>query len=206
MNESTQTDKVATKTAGKIAPSGTEFNASAENSCSVDPLAVASEKLLAAPISALGYQLLAVSFINTRTRILRVLIDSPNGIGLHDCSKVSELVSRLLDVEGLVTGGQYQLEVTSPGLFRRLREERHFLQSVGKRVKVFIASEWLSQADQPSLPVQIGVIKAVKEGMLHLEVAKQILILPLSQIDTAQLAPILNFNNSKLNSVIESRT
>ena len=58
-----------------------------------------------------------------------------DGIGLDDCEKVSLAVSALLDVEDPLPG-QYNLEVSSPGLDRTLKKVEHFQRFVGEEVKV----------------------------------------------------------------------
>jgi ribosome maturation factor RimP len=70
-----------------------------------------------------------------RRRILRVAVTRPGGVDLDTISRTSEKLSRRLDLEDF--GGEgYELEVTSPGLERALKEPRHFRASVGEQVKV----------------------------------------------------------------------
>ena len=68
-------------------------------------------------------------------RTLRIYIDSPDGIGVDDCSKVSYQVSGVLDVEDPIPG-RYQLEVSSPGLDRPLFALSHFERFIGSLVKL----------------------------------------------------------------------
>lgn len=68
-------------------------------------------------------------------RVVRVYIDRPaGGVTLDDCSNVSKGLSLLLDVEDVVPGGAYSLEVSSPGLERPLREKWHFDAAVGSKI------------------------------------------------------------------------
>lgn len=67
--------------------------------------------------------------------IFRVLITSAEGINLDKCAEVSRLLSPLLDVSEPM-GGIYNLEVSSPGIERRLKKPLHFKASVGCLVKV----------------------------------------------------------------------
>lgn len=87
-------------------------------------------------IAALGFELVGVEFMegNRRSR-LRIYIDSANGINVDDCAKVSHQVSGVLDVEDPVAG-QYDLEVSSPGLDRPLFEAEHFERFAGERVRL----------------------------------------------------------------------
>src|SRR5271167_3827817 len=74
---------------------------------------------------------------NRQNRILRVYIDAEGGqVSVEQCANVSKGLSLLLDVEDLVPGGAYELEVSSPGVERVLRLPWHFKTAVGKDVKV----------------------------------------------------------------------
>lgn len=73
-------------------------------------------------------------------RILRVFIDKEGdeGVSIDDCSKVSRGLDLVLDVEDLVPGGAYQLEVSSPGLDRHLSQPWHFEKAKGENVVVHL--------------------------------------------------------------------
>lgn len=66
---------------------------------------------------------------------LRVFIDSPNGISIDDCTKVSHAIDPIID-EADPIDVSYYLEVCSPGLERELTRPNHFEKSVGKTVKI----------------------------------------------------------------------
>ncbi|MDH3517754.1 MAG: ribosome maturation factor RimP [Acidimicrobiia bacterium] len=68
-------------------------------------------------------------------RTLRVLVDCEGGIGLDRLAEVSAGISRLID-DALEIEDSYQLEVSSPGLERKLKRPGHFLKSVGREVSV----------------------------------------------------------------------
>jgi ribosome maturation factor RimP len=79
-------------------------------------------------------------------RILRVFIDKSKapeetaieaaggGVSLDDCANVSKGLSLLLDVEDIISGGAYHLEVSSPGLERKLSKPWHFESVIGKKI------------------------------------------------------------------------
>ena len=93
-------------------------------------------KLLEPTIERLGYQLWDLEVkLGGKHGVLRVFIDKPDGIGLDDCEKVSLAVSALLDVEDPLPG-HYDLEVSSPGLDRKLTKIEHFQRFEGETVKV----------------------------------------------------------------------
>lgn len=73
-----------------------------------------------------------------QSRILRVFIDKEGdeGVSIDDCSRVSRGLDLVLDVEDLVPGGTYNLEVSSPGLERRLTQAWHFQKAVGEKVQL----------------------------------------------------------------------
>jgi ribosome maturation factor RimP len=70
-------------------------------------------------------------------RVLRVYIDRDAGtVSIDDCANVSRGLNLLLDVEDLIPGGRYELEVSSPGLERRLSKDWHFARAVGQPVRL----------------------------------------------------------------------
>lgn len=71
-----------------------------------------------------------------RGRILRVYIDKEGGVGIEDCSNVSKALNLRLDVEDVVPGEMYNLEVSTPGLDRHLKKSWHFEKAVGKKIFV----------------------------------------------------------------------
>lgn len=82
-------------------------------------------------VGGLGYQLVDVERLGGG--LLRVSLDAENGIGLEDCERVSRQLSHLFAVEQV----DYQrLEVSSPGLDRRLKRAQDFARFVGKEVNV----------------------------------------------------------------------
>jgi ribosome maturation factor RimP len=99
--------------------------------------------------SGLGLEVVDVEFrggAGKQGRGLRITIDRPDaaaiggedGIGVthDDCANLSSEVSTILDVEDVVPGGEYVLEVSSPGLDRRLSRPKDFERFVGSRVKL----------------------------------------------------------------------
>lgn len=70
------------------------------------------------------------------TRLVRISIDKPEGVTLGDCELVSHQVGTILDVEGVVPGGRYTLEVSSPGLERKLLKANDYERFRGKKAKV----------------------------------------------------------------------
>lgn len=99
-------------------------------------LEIKIEKLLEKKINSLGYELYDVIYEKeAKDYYLRIFIDSSDGIDLEDCEKVSNSISDVLDEADYIKE-QYFLEVSSSGLERVLRQDKHFESSIGKEVEV----------------------------------------------------------------------
>ena len=114
--------------------------------------------------------------------VLRLTIDSPDGIGLEDCEKVSHAASALLDVEDPVPG-EYSLEVSSPGLDRKLTKVDHFQRFEGETLKVTMR-----------FPINgrrrfRGTLVSSDDKNIVVEVDGEAYSLPLATIDAARLVP-----------------
>jgi ribosome maturation factor RimP len=71
-----------------------------------------------------------------KARMLRIYIDKPGGVTHEDCSNFSREAGTIFDVEDAVPGGSYLLEVSSPGLDRKLSKPDDFERFVGSLVKI----------------------------------------------------------------------
>jgi ribosome maturation factor RimP len=71
-----------------------------------------------------------------KARMLRIVIDKPSGVTHEDCANLSREVGTILDVEDAIPGGSYTLEVSSPGLDRRLTRPADYERFAGSRVKL----------------------------------------------------------------------
>ncbi len=71
-----------------------------------------------------------------KARTLRITIDKPQGVTHDDCANVSRELSTILDVEDAVPGAAYTLEVSSPGLDRKLERPQDFERFTGNRIKL----------------------------------------------------------------------
>ncbi|MGW1885258.1 ribosome maturation factor RimP [Streptomyces sp. NPDC001970] len=67
-----------------------------------------------------------------RRRVLRVVVDSEEGVDLDACAELSRVISDKLDETDAMGEGEYQLEVTSPGAERPLKEHRHYVRAKGR--------------------------------------------------------------------------
>jgi ribosome maturation factor RimP len=83
-------------------------------------------------LSMMGFELIDIEFVG---KSLRLTIDKPGGVTLGDCVSVTRRVSLLLDTEDPIESN-YRLEVSSPGLNRKLKTAREFEHFSGRRAKV----------------------------------------------------------------------
>ena len=141
------------------------------------------EKLLEPAIERLGYELTDIEVrLGGQGGLVRLTIDKPDGIDLEDCEKVSHAMSALLDVEDPVPGN-YNLEVSSPGLDRKLTKFEHFQRFEGETLKVTMR-----------FPIEgrrrfRGKLLSSNEENIVVEVDGESHSLPLTMIDTARLVP-----------------
>jgi len=136
-------------------------------------------QLLETTVGGLGYELVAWER-SGKASMLRVFVDKPSGIDVDDCAKVSQQLSRVLEVEGIDYG---RLEVSSPGLDRVLRKDRDFVRFAGEKARLKLR---LALDGQRNF---VGTLRAVNDGKLELEVDGKLLALDLSNIEKARLVP-----------------
>ena len=87
-------------------------------------------------IESQGYELVDVELKGAgKSSVLRVFIDRPAGISHRDCELVSEQVGTVIDVEELIPSS-YTLEVSSPGLDRKLVKESDYTRFEGKLARI----------------------------------------------------------------------
>ena len=96
----------------------------------------ASAKRPSAWRGRLGMEVVDVEWKVGKQRFLRVYIDKPEGISHRDCETVSNQLSVILDVEDLVPGPHYILEVSSPGLDRKLTRPAEFERFAGRLARI----------------------------------------------------------------------
>ncbi len=137
------------------------------------------EQLLDVTVTGLGYELVAWER-SGKGALLRIFVDKPGGVEIDDCARVSQHVSRVLEVEGV----RYdRLEVSSPGLDRVLRKDADFARFAGERARLKLR---MAQGGQRNFT---GILRAVNDGKLELEVEGESLAFDLSNIEKARLVP-----------------
>ncbi len=96
-------------------------------------------------------------------RVLRIFIDKPEGVTHADCERISQHVGTILDVEDVIPGGRYTLEVSSPGVERKLSRPNEFERFIGQKVKVVLRQPVENQK------LWVGALKNFAEGIVTLE-------------------------------------
>lgn len=123
-----------------------------------------------------------------KARLLRLFIDKPGGVTHEDCAFVSRELGTILDVEDAIPGGSYTLEVSSPGLDRKLVKAADYERFAGNRVRVSTRE-----------PVEgnrhfDGRLQGLRDGRVAVEVSSKklparIVEIELGNIDKANLIP-----------------
>ena len=141
------------------------------------------ERLIEPAVEQLGYELSDLELkLDGRDGIVRVFIDKPDGVDLTDCEIVSRQLSAVLDVEDPLPG-HYRLEVSSPGLDRKLTKPEHFQRFIGETIRVKLR-----------FPVDgrrnfRGTLKAADEEQIEVEVDRESHSLQTATIESARLVP-----------------
>src|SRR5499427_8473512 len=139
-------------------------------------------RLIQDVVEGQGYEFVDAEFKGGgKNSVLRIFIDKPAGISHSDCGLVSEQVGTVLDVEDLIPSS-YTLEVSSPGLDRKLVKESDYTRFDGKLARV-----------QTRIPLNRqkvfrGRLQGLHDGKVRLELPKgDLLEIPLDVIQEARL-------------------
>lgn len=140
-------------------------------------------KLIEPIVEGLGYECVGIEYNpHPKHGMLRVYIDSENGILLEDCTKVSHQLSGVLDVEDPIQG-EYQLEISSPGEDRPFFKLSQFEKYIGKNVSVHLFK-----------PIEkrrkiTGLIQAVEGDDVVLQEGERTIRVPFQAMSKARLVP-----------------
>lgn len=149
------------------------------------------EALLAPVILAQGCELWGLEFSTQgRHSLLRVYIDSPAGVMLEDCERISRQISAVMDVEDPIASA-YTLEVSSPGLDRQLYTPSQFISYIGHRIAVRLRAPYQGRRRFQ------GLLNGLEDGDLVLQVDDTEYLLPLESIDKANVVPVFAEQSTK---------
>jgi len=133
-------------------------------------------------VAGMGFELVDAQASNGG-RLLRLFIDKPGGVDLEDCAAVSRQLTRVLEVEGI---DYERLEVSSPGLDRRLRKAGDFARFSGRKAEVRMRTP-----DASGRRRFVGVLRGAEAGLVSMELEGQTVRLALEDVDRAKLIPEL---------------
>ncbi len=134
-------------------------------------------------VTSLGYELVGIEYLKQDGGgLLRVYIDKDQGIMLDDCQAVSHQLSGVLDVEDPIPGN-YNLEISSPGMDRPLFKASDYQRFAGNRVKVRLAR---AQGGRKNYK---GVLQGIEDDEVILEMDGQEIRLSLANIEQSRLVP-----------------
>lgn len=143
------------------------------------------EALIKEKIESLGYELYDVEYAKeAKNFFLRIYIDSPNGISLDDCEKVSNEINEPLDKSNIITE-QYFLEVSSPGVEKVLRKDKHLQSNIGEEVEIK-----LFKKDDNGNKTYNGILESFNDKEIKITAEKEVII---ERKNIAQIKTIYNW-------------
>jgi len=114
-------------------------------------------------------------------QLLRISIDKPQGVTHADCEMISHQVGTILDVEDVVPG-HYTLEVSSPGVERKLLKPNDYIRFQGKKAKIVLREPVENQRRWE------GTLAGLENGTVSLDAgAGRVVRFPLDQVERANL-------------------
>ncbi len=139
--------------------------------------------MLEPTVQGLGYELLGIERNRSRhAQLLRLYIDQASGISVDDCERVSRQVSDLLDVEQAI-GGEYTLEVSSPGIERPLFTLAQHRRFIGERIAVRLRHLFEGRRRL------LGQLAAVTDEGIVVAIDDDRITVPFGLIERSKLAP-----------------
>lgn len=135
-------------------------------------------------------------------RILRVFIDKESGVGIEDCSNISKGLNLRLDVEDVVPGAMYSLEVSTPGLDRQLKQKWHFQKVVGKKISVQLLKSLgnvaaVEDKGMTAMKKFEDILVAADDENLYFELRSNKIKIPYTAVEKAKLVFEYKVNSKK---------
>jgi ribosome maturation factor RimP len=130
-----------------------------------------------------GIEVVEVEYLGGgKARVLRITIDKPTGVTHGDCELISQQVGTILDVEDLIPGANYHLEVSSPGVERKLSKPVDFERFSGHKAKISLTEAVDSQRYWE------GVLRGITKNVIALEPSEgKLVYIPLESVRKANL-------------------
>lgn len=144
------------------------------------------ERLIEPKIQELGYNLYDVEYVKEgKDYYLRVYIDKDTGISLEDCELVSNDINEILDQADYIKE-QYFLEVSSTGVERVLKKDKHLQSNIGTKVQVKLFKPFNGQKQYE------GILRDYSETTIYLETEKG--ILEIERQNIGQIKTVFDWN------------
>lgn len=138
-------------------------------------------------VSGMGFTLWGVEYLPSgKFSTLRIFIDHEDGIHVDNCAEVSRQVSAVLDVEDPISGN-YNLEVSSPGMDRPLFTMEQYAAYIGEWVEIRLRYAFEGRRNFK------GVLVGIEDGDVVIKVDEEEFILPIESIDKGRIIP--NFDS-----------
>ncbi len=138
-------------------------------------------------LGSFGMELVDIEFKREgRQMVLRIFMDKAGGVTLDDCADISRELSAVLDVEDFIPGN-YNLEVSSPGLNRPLKQESDYIKYIGRLVKIK-TFEPLADAAGNRRKTFLGELTGFSDGIISVSLKEgQRAEIPLEKVAKANL-------------------
>lgn len=141
------------------------------------------ETMIEPIVASLEYRLWGLELLSQRRHsLLRIYIDSDNGITVDDCEKVSRQISSVFDVEDPIKD-EYTLEVSSPGMDRPLFRLEQYQAWAGSEVTIRLRAPFEGRRRYR------GLLKGVEEQDVVIVADGHEFLLPVESIEKAQVVP-----------------
>ena len=141
--------------------------------------------LIKLAIEKMGYELTDIEVkTQGREQLISIFIDNLTGINIEASETESRQISLLLDVENPISG-KYTLEISSPGLDRKLTKLNHFKRFIGNELRIKLLRSMDGRRNFR------GKLLAANKESIKVQVDDQLYKLPIDMIEIARLVPLI---------------
>jgi len=142
-------------------------------------MAMDTKEMVEQTVAGMGYEFVDLELAN-RGRFVRVYIDKPGGVTADDCAAVSNQLTRVFEVEDF---DYDRLEVSSPGLDRKLSKATDFVRFAGQVAQLRL------RVPMEGRRTLTGVLRELHDEILGIEVEGKLVQVALDNLEKARLVP-----------------
>lgn len=143
------------------------------------------ESIITPAVEACACQFWGLEFLShSKHRVLRIYIDTRDGVDVDQCAIVSQQISAILDVAGSISD-EYTLEVSSPGLDRPLFILPHYEENIGAVISLRLREAFEGRRNFK------GLLVAVESSSVVLQLDQDEYVLPFGSIEKANIVPLI---------------